>query len=307
MTVSLPVRLANLVSLSPSERRAVEGLIGRCAIHDGFDPGLHFDTHLNADHAMPAWRVAWARAKETHEPFGTAAEPASTMIGAACVFSPSRQEGEITACVDPLYRHQGVGRNLYDGMRSVLKEAGVGSVLLACNTEFSTAAAMASRFSAKPDHAEYRMTLPASGLAAIQPPDSVRLTPVNSASLEEFIKLSAAVFGDGDRDRADFARSMLDDPDREQFMAHTANGAVGTVAMGRDGAGYMINGLGILPELRGRGLGGAILDSCLVVLGRRGAMHIALEVDAGNEPARALYRSRGFVDHGRTEYWRVEP
>jgi hypothetical protein len=58
MTVSLPVRFANLVSLSPSERQAVEALVDRCSRHDGFDPGLHFDTHLNADQSMPAWRVA---------------------------------------------------------------------------------------------------------------------------------------------------------------------------------------------------------------------------------------------------------
>jgi len=89
--------VVNLVGLSPSERQAVEALIDRCSRHDGFDPGLHFDTHLNADQSMPAWRLAWARAKETPDPLGTAAEPASTLIGAACVFAPSLQEGEITA------------------------------------------------------------------------------------------------------------------------------------------------------------------------------------------------------------------
>jgi|GEM_PF-970506 len=306
MTVSLSVQFVNRGVLSTDERRAVEALIKRCTDHDGFDPGLHFDTHLNASRSMPAWRLAWAWGEASGEPPGKMVEPTGVLVGAGCIFAPSLQEGEISACVEPVYRRQGIGRNLYDGMLEVLGAAGSGSALLACSAAFPAASTIAAHFGATTDHAEYRMLLPAHGLATIQPSDSVRLTPVTLSSLETFVALSATVFGDGERDWADFLQTVLADPDREQFMAHTADGAVGTIAIGRDGEGFMIFGLGIIPDLRGRGLGGAILDSCLYVLGRRGATHVALEVDAENGPARALYRSRGFVDQGCTEYWRVE-
>lgn len=306
MTVRLPIAFTECIGLSSSERRAVESLIARCAASDGFDPGLHFDTHLNANRDMPAWRLAWAQGKEPQPGFGTASHNANMLVGVARVFAPTRQEAEISACIDPVFRHQGVCRSLYDGLLAALKATETKDILLACNAQLPSARAIASCFGATPDHAEYRMVLPAEGLAAIKAPETVRLTPVNASSLADYVKLSAAVFGTEDRDWAEFARSMLEDPDREQYTAHTAHGPVGTVALARDGAGFIINGLGVVPERRGRGLGGAILDSCLVVLGRRGADHAALEVDADNAAARALYRSRGFVEAGRTDYWRVQ-
>lgn len=305
MTVSLAVQFVNRGVLSDDERRAVEALIKRCSDHDGFDPGLHFDTHLNANRSMPAWRLAWVRAREPGQPSGAPVEPVRILVGAGCIFAPSPQEGELAACVEPVYRRQGIGMNLYDGMLEALGAAGTGSALLVCNAACPAAPTIAARFGATADHAEYRMQLPAEALAAIQPPDIVRLTPVTLSSIEEFVALSSAVFGDGERDWAEFARAVLADPDREQFMVHTADGAVGTIAVGRDAQGFMIFGLGVIPDRRGRGLGGAILDSCLYVLGRRGAAHVALEVDAENEAARALYRSRGFVEQECTDYWRV--
>jgi len=306
MTVSLDVQFTDSVSLSPGEHQAVKALTARCADYDGFEPGLHFDTHLNADRSMPAWRLAWAHGKAPQRPVGADDRRGSILVGAARVFAPTRREAEISACVDPVYRHQGVCRSLHDGLVEVLKAAGTESILLACNAALPSAQAIASCFGAMMDHTEYRMVLPAEGLAAAKAPDTVRLTPVSSSSLAEYVKLAAAVFGDEDREWKEFAKAMLDDPEREQFMVHAPEGVTGTVSIGREGTGFMINGLGVVPELRGRGLGGAILDSCLFVLARRSATHAALEVDADNAPARALYRSRGFLDQGCTNYWRVQ-
>ncbi len=305
MTISLAVQFVNRGVLSDEERLAVEALIKRCSDHDGFDPGLHFDTHLNANRSMPAWRLAWVRACEPGGQSGTPVEPVGILVGAGCIFAPSPQEGEISACVEPVYRRQGIGMNLYDGMLEALGAVGTGSALLVCNAACPSAPTIAARFGATADHAEYRMLVSAETLAVIRPPDTVRLTPVTLSSIEAFVALSSVVFGDADRDWSEFAHAVLADPDREQFMAHTADGAVGTIAVDRDAEGFMIFGLGVIPDRRGRGLGGAILDSCLYVLGRRGATHVALEVDAENEAARALYRSRGFVEQECTEYWRL--
>jgi L-amino acid N-acyltransferase YncA len=58
-------------------------------------------------------------------------------------------------------------------------------------------------------------------------------------------------------------------------------------------------GMGLLPEMRGRGLGSRLLRKAIALCRRRGIEKIELQVYAGNRPARALYRKFGFRQEGR--------
>jgi GNAT superfamily N-acetyltransferase len=297
VTVCLPVGLEDLVSLSPEERGEVEELIAECKSADGFDPCMHFDTHLNAEAGMPAWRLAWAESSVGGSSGGR------ILVGAACVFAPTRSEGEISACVSPVFRRQGIFKSLYGGLARTLSRAGVTSVMIVCEGTSPFGSAIAERLGAALDHGEYRMRLPADRLSGVSAPEGLRLLSVTPGASGEFAAISARVFGEPLRDATDFAGATLADPSRELFVARATEGAVGVAAIARQGDAYEFFGLGVLSELRRRGLGGAILDACLVVLRKRGASAISLEVDAKNGPALALYRSRGFVEESRADYW----
>lgn len=54
------------------------------------------------------------------------------------------------------------------------------------------------------------------------------------------------------------------------------------------------------PEARGRGLGRQILEY-VVAWGRAAGLHVRLQVTVGNDTARRLYESSGFVGTGETE------
>jgi ribosomal-protein-alanine N-acetyltransferase len=63
--------------------------------------------------------------------------------------------------------------------------------------------------------------------------------------------------------------------------------------------------LAVDASFRGQGLAGRMLDAVLIGLAARGARTAFLEVRESNEPARGLYRSRGFVEIGsRRRYYR---
>lgn len=63
--------------------------------------------------------------------------------------------------------------------------------------------------------------------------------------------------------------------------------------------------LAVRPDLRGTGVGSALLDQILERCSRRGAETVFLEVRRSNEPAQDLYRSRGFRTVGvRKRYYR---
>ena len=63
--------------------------------------------------------------------------------------------------------------------------------------------------------------------------------------------------------------------------------------------------LAVRPALRGRGIGGKLLDAALAEVNSRGAEQIYLEVRESNEAARKLYAARGFGEVARrAKYYR---
>jgi RimJ/RimL family protein N-acetyltransferase len=58
-------------------------------------------------------------------------------------------------------------------------------------------------------------------------------------------------------------------------------------------------GMGVIPEYRGQGIGGALIAATLEAAKRKGLTRIELTVRTDNEPARKLYEKLGFVHEGR--------
>ncbi len=63
--------------------------------------------------------------------------------------------------------------------------------------------------------------------------------------------------------------------------------------------------IAVIPEMRGQGLGGALLDLILADVGKEGVSNVFLEVRESNCAARGLYLSRGFEEIGiRRRYYK---
>ncbi|HEX7957267.1 MAG TPA: ribosomal protein S18-alanine N-acetyltransferase [Pyrinomonadaceae bacterium] len=68
-----------------------------------------------------------------------------------------------------------------------------------------------------------------------------------------------------------------------------------------------VNNIGVWPEARRRGVGGALLGAALEVAARCGANEAVLEVRAGNLPALAMYERFGFKVVGERRNYYREP
>jgi mycothiol synthase len=64
--------------------------------------------------------------------------------------------------------------------------------------------------------------------------------------------------------------------------------------------------LGLIPSVRGRGLGGTALAFANAVAAGCGYQSVSVSVDARNEPALRLYRRHGFVETGKQEVFLAE-
>lgn len=103
------------------------------------------------------------------------------------------------------------------------------------------------------------------------------------------------------------ALALLRSAPWQAFASARAGGetlAVGRVAAAAGWAG--ITAVEVHPSHRRRGLGGAITAVLARAAAAHGAAGLYLQVENGNEAARALYRRAGFTDHHRYHY-RVAP
>ncbi len=117
--------------------------------------------------------------------------------------------------------------------------------------------------------------------------------------LELFTALEAEVFAE-DPWTPYMIAEELSSPASRYWIATDASGDVvgyGGVKVGGDQADVMT--IGVRPHARGRGYGGAILDTLLAWSREAGAREIFLDVRPSNEGAIGLYESRGFAEIGR--------
>lgn len=120
---------------------------------------------------------------------------------------------------------------------------------------------------------------------------------------------SPTAFGSSHHEEAEqpwpfFADRLASGPDQQMFGAFMDSALVGLVGVGREPAAKerhraTIRSMYVAPSARGRGVAAALLDHALAAAdAMAGVWQVVLVVTAGNEPALALYRSRGFTPYG---------
>ncbi|HEU4526053.1 MAG TPA: ribosomal protein S18-alanine N-acetyltransferase [Gemmatimonadales bacterium] len=130
-----------------------------------------------------------------------------------------------------------------------------------------------------------------------------RIRPAAPADAAALVAIERRCFSDPWSEAA--FREALSSDRTFALVAEGARGPAGYL-IGREagGSGEILN-LAVAPELRRRGLGGALLEKGLVEFRRREASEVFLEVRESNRSAQALYLARGFRPVGqRAAYYR---
>lgn len=94
-------------------------------------------------------------------------------------------------------------------------------------------------------------------------------------------------------------------PERNGIFAAEHNGAIAGMVIGHDYGRYgYLSSMAVVPEMQGRGIGSALLDTVLAWFDKRAVPAIELDATPAGAP---LYRTRGFVDDGITSVYHGEP
>lgn len=159
-----------------------------------------------------------------------------------------------------------------------------------------------------PNFKRYRMERSTAGLSPAATIPGVEFVPFRPEILEDHAEALAQSFAESE-DRMIFpvlssfpgCLELMREIARRRDFVHEATwlarspaGPVGTIQGLWNGAIGLVQNVGVLPHMRGRGIGRALLTRAAFGYASVGVSTIQLEVTAANEPAVSLYQAMGF-------------
>lgn len=159
-------------------------------------------------------------------------------------------------------------------------------------------------------------TEPITSVFAMRSPEGVTIRPTVASDVPALVDLMEAVAGEGryigrelpvDRDaqRQRFIDGIADQQ-THSLVATRDDQVVGSLGLVASDHGHAELGMMLAPDVRGGGMGTALLDDALGWAHSRSDVHkVTLQVWPHNTAALALYRRAGFVVEGyRHRHWR---
>lgn len=283
--MTLP-RIHEARGLAGDELGAISDLERRVVAHDG-----------------GRLKLEWAALRErpTDDVHDLLAWDGATLAG-FCGIYQFGAEPELAGAVDPAYRRSGIGSALLARALALVSARARPTALLVTPRATESGRRFAEAKGATFAHAEHHMELegppvrpPAPRTAAA----GVVVRPAGATDREPVARILEDAFGDG---TASLASA---DPQDLALVAEQGSTVVGVVRLGFAGRSAGVYGLAVRSDLRGRGIGRAVLTQVCLEARRRGATTVTLEVEVGNDHALGLYTSLGFEPRTTEDYFRL--
>ncbi len=102
--------------------------------------------------------------------------------------------------------------------------------------------------------------------------------------------------------------AFLGMPPMRGYVWVDAGRVVGNISLAQERGGrWTLSNVAVLPEMRGQGIAGCLVDAALEHVRRQGGRMITLQVRSDNAPARALYAHRGLAVYDTVHELRLSP
>lgn len=211
-------------------------------------------------------------------------------------------EPELAGAVDPGYRRRGLGSVLLARGRELLGRSSHATALLVTPRATESGRRFAEVKGATFAHAEHHMELDCLQARSPAPRPSTRGLAIRQATV--FDRAPVGVLMEDAFGGAAAAASSTG-PHDLAFVAERGGTVVGAFRLDVDGQVAGVYGLTVRADLRGQGIGRAVLYQVSLEARRRGLTTVTLEVDLDNEHALGLYTSVGFQLRTTEDYFRL--
>lgn len=282
--------------LTTTDAETIAELERECRAYDGATLKLELDYKLGCAATADAANAF----RQSNEFFCFADRQLIGYLG-LCGFGGAALEAN--GMVRPQYRRKGVFGRLLELAVADVRRRGA-SLLLLTDHESAAGIQFIERSGGAYRYSEYEMSRPSAMRIEPAPSSTLRLRRATNDDVREVARQNAIYFGA----EQEAAEVLLPEREAERglviYIAEQDGQAVGKVHLQQTDAIGWIYGLGVLPELRGRGLGRAILQQAMTLL-PPSTTEARLQVAAENANALNLYCSCGFAPLSTMDYYEI--
>lgn len=283
-----PYTIARVPTLSVEKQRMVDALASLCRGHDGLE--------------VPVFVEPARPGSDACNQFLHFEDDTLVAFASASHDDPI----EVLAMVHPDYRRRGIGRALVSEIQLECRRRGQENVLLVCEEASLCGQGFVDAMGARYDFSEYRMLLDALAFKEREAMASAAsLTAATRSDLETLVSIRLMCFGGKEEEARGDIERRLGEANQQLYIAKANGKPIGMVRVATYPDSVFINGLGVLPEHRGQGIGRYILGQVVDGLVEDDQEPIMLEVETENRDALSLYHSSGFHEIATYRYYRL--
>lgn len=282
--------IKELSSLDPVTTLEIRNLEQVCRSYDGLRGKIFLDTAMNYDPAVKSVFLGYEQ---------------NELVGFVFLFIPSGRQAELSGMTHPAQRRKGCFKALTARAVRELRARGIYDLLFVCESGSTAGTAAILRTGALFEFSEYLLRYTHSkDLYILGSRFHARLFRARPDQIKTLALMDMKIFGGEYESSLRIVANTVQSDSKRQFILYEGTKPAGMAAVGLNRSEATIYGLGILPELRGRGLGRALLVKVLRNLLTSRIQQILIEVDSQNTVARGLYHELGFAQVCCVSYYR---
>lgn len=274
--------------LSEEQTASVLALEETCRLNDGLKGTVFLSHELNFNKDINSFYLLYDEDK---------------LVSFLSLFIPTQKEAEVSGFTLPKLRHHGLFRSLLQSAEEELKRFDIPRLLFVHEPQSTDTAAVVKHYGARYEFSEYLLAFDRSTLTKIQNSHpEIRLERAVLEQTEEIAMLSSRIFEEDFQESFSMVEKSMLSPGIECYGAFLGNQMIGMCTLNLKKDKISIFGVGISPEVQGKGYGRQMLGLLLTDLAARESREITLSVNSTNAAAYHLYLTTGFQVKTQFDY-----
>lgn len=233
------------------------------------------------------------------------ARDGENVTGFLMIYADTPECAELSACVLPRLRRQGIFTELFRLAQQELKKFRYSTIQLKIEKAFSDREELLAHYPVHYLHSEYVMIWKNCQSLPTVPADGFCLRPAVREDLPALAKIESESFGDPPDVSETYVTAAFEGEKSLLYTALLNETPIGCVSVDRAGRYQYLFALCIASSYRRQGFGRKLLCSVLPMLTADSRREITIGVDRENLAALPLYRSCGFTELTEIQYYEM--
>jgi ribosomal protein S18 acetylase RimI-like enzyme len=276
--------IINTVNLSNKQTLEINNLITICEEYDNANMCIQIDHTLNLIKDLKSWILYYYNEE---------------LIGLLSIFSPMINEAEISICINPKYRNEGISKKLLKIMYENLNESNIGNILYVCDRNSKDGVAILKNKGLNIHHTEYTMKYIDNENKINR--KNIMVKTAGESDIETMVYILMNAFETTSENAKCFVKNSMKSENRKGFIGIKDNKNIGIAFVGYNES-ISINTVGIVKEEQNKGYGRELINTIIETL-KPLNKEIIIDVDSNNINAHKLYKGIGFKDKTIIDYY----